>query len=50
MNKILTALLITAALSSSAAFAEDTLVLRLQLTIVLHLVIDGVALWALLMK
>jgi len=34
----------------AAAFAEDTLALRLQLTIVLHLVIDGVALWALLMK
>jgi hypothetical protein len=34
----------------AAAFAEDTLVLRLQLTIGLHLVIDGVALWALLTK
>ena len=34
----------------AAAFAEDTLVLRLQLTIVLHLVIDGVVLWALLTK
>jgi hypothetical protein len=34
----------------AGAFGEDTLVGRLQLTIVLHLVIDGVALWALLMK
>ena len=34
----------------AAAFAEDTLTFRLQLTIVLHLVIDAVALWALLMK
>jgi hypothetical protein len=34
----------------AAAFAEDTLVLRLQLTIGLHLIIDGVALWALLTK
>lgn len=30
------------------AFAEDSLVFRLQLTVVLHLVVDGVVLWALL--
>lgn len=32
----------------SHAFAEDGIVFRLQLTIVLHLVVDAVVLWALL--
>jgi len=34
----------------AAAFAEETLAFRLQLTLVLHLVIDGVVLWALLKR
>ena len=34
----------------TAAFGEDTLAFRLQFTIVLHLVIDGVVLWALLKR
>lgn len=31
----------------SAAFAEDSLAFRLQLTVILHLVVDCVVLWAL---
>lgn len=31
----------------SATFAEDGLAFRLQLTVALHLVVDGVVLWAL---
>ncbi|MGE4561046.1 MAG: hypothetical protein AB7E77_12660, partial [Desulfobulbus sp.] len=32
----------------SAAFSGDSLVFRLQLTLTLHLVVDGVVLWLLL--